>query len=99
MAESEVSGGDMMVGAYVGFLHWAVAEPHVLVDFKKATGLSFQVAPRSGLEALIDAACNMKITDENEKVVLVFILWVTEHMWGDDMAPTFYFELKKSVNS
>src|ERR1035438_10256670 len=91
--EPEISDGDMMIDAYISFLHWAITAPELLVRFKEKTGEVFVQVPRSGLEALIDAACNVNV--ENENVMLKFIVWVTETYWGEDMAPTFYFEPKK----
>ena len=91
-----VSDGDLMVGAYVGFLNWAVAEPDMLAQFKEETGLSFPASPRSGLEAMIDAAC--KVDETTDMTMLKFIVWVTECHWGVEYAPTFYTELKKRAS-
>lgn len=88
------SKNDFMIAAYVGFLHWAVAEPDVLIQFKAATGLNFPGKPRSGLEALIDAACKVDADKETDAVMPQFILWATQNLWGEDMAPSFYFKLK-----
>ena len=85
-----------MIEAYVGFLHWAIGEPDVLKKFKEDTGLSFLSKPKSGLEALIDAAC--KMDEKTEDTMAQFIVWVTKALWGEDLAPSFYFKLKQRVD-
>ena len=62
--------------AWVSFVLWASAQPEMLDQFERETGMRYK-APESPLEAAVDEA-----TGYGEEIAKRFILWLNVKHWG-----------------
>lgn len=67
---------DYMAAAWLGCVSWAASNTDILQAFRDETGNRW-VPPRSGLEAMIDAA-----TGADWQFIKSFIEWVNVNVWG-----------------
>jgi hypothetical protein len=67
---------DYMEGAWIGCVLHAAGDPGLLAQFHADTGDRW-TAPKSGLEAAIDAA-----TGADKEIADAFIAWVNSALWG-----------------
>jgi len=71
-------GLPLMFDAWAGCVMWAIGNPEVREEFRKATGYDLSLlVNRSGLDAMIDAA-----TGHQKTVLAAFCDFVTTNMWG-----------------
>lgn len=73
-------GFPLMEDAWAGCMMWAIGEPEVRAKFTEATGLSIEdLVNQRGFAKLIDEATGYK-----RDVLLRFLDWATENVWGVD---------------
>ena len=70
--------GPALRRAWVGFLQFAICDPHLRIAFEEATGISL---PPSN-----DMATTPR-TKAVDEVLLDFERWVTVHYWGSEGVP------------
>ncbi len=66
----------MMLGAWLGAIHWGISDTHMLAAFKADTGLSYH-PPKSAIERMIDES-----TGADGAFLIAFVRWFNEHHWG-----------------
>lgn len=73
-------GEQFMEGAWVGCVMHAISEDEPLAQFQKDTGINLKsFAHRGAMIQAID-----KTTGYDRFVMLKFLDWVTENVWGEE---------------
>lgn len=73
-------GMPFMADAWIGCVMWAAGEEGCRKAFKEATGYDLEMLiRRSPIEALID-----KSTGHERTVMMAFLDYVTENIWGEE---------------
>lgn len=74
-------GDELMMGAWAGFVHFAVGESGMTEAFEMATGKSItqSMRPRSGIEMMVDQATGH---DAKAELMGAFLDWATTNHWG-----------------
>jgi len=88
---------DIPTIAWLDFIVWASSQKDFIDNFSKDTGEKLIPMPTNALAALIDKATGAD--KHNQKVMKVFVVWVTINYWGEDEAPRLYFEKFKPVGA
>lgn len=67
----------IMIGAWIGAIHWGISDPDMLSQFKDETGLAYS-PPRSGIERMIDESTGIQ-----GEFILAFARWFNRQHWGE----------------
>lgn len=78
-----------MDAAWASFLDWAIRQPQIVDEFRRATSRPDFMRQRSPIDRLIDQACGVPPAGDNDDVA-AFVRWATHEYWGIDDAPIAY---------
>jgi len=72
---------DIMMGAFVGLVRFALREKEIIDRFKADTGIDLsKLVSKSPIEKMIDTACG----HNGRMEIISFVDWVNVNLWGEE---------------